>query len=541
MRIDTQKLSKQIAPYAPYFPYVFLVCSVFVAYGNVYGNDFLFDDGLLLTRNEFLLHWSSFGRLLTASTTDGAHIAGGFYRPIQNILYFIIYQLAGFSKFGFHLLNIILHATNVCLLYKLGSKLKFNKTASFLTAFIWGLHPLHTEAVTYMSATADPLYVLFCLLGLIIVLPEFTLNKIIKVLPIFILGLLSKESAVVFPALVVCCMFMTSKDPLKSKIYFSTWPLWILTIVYLSWRLTATDLDGPTTYARIFQEHDYYNLKIYSQDITIRFATFLATLPSYLSLIVWPQGLHMERDFMIYATYSSNAVIEGIVLLLLALTQVIFNSKKSGKPLSFGLLWFATVHFPDTGLLIPTNSLFLEHWMYLPTAGLFLGSAQTIYAYADKVKFPQFKTGVAALAFLSGSALGFCTFIQNNVWHDPITFYSHLFKYGAVSARAHNNMALAYMERHDYAKAFQEYKNAIATTDTYAETRYNLAVSLLNLPDADKHVSEAITNLERSLEIDPHFYRSYAALAKIYEHIGDHDKAVFFNEKADETLRTYHP
>ncbi len=517
-------------------PYLLLTLAVFAAYCNVYNNEFLFDDGLLITRNDLLHYWSNLGQLFTSSTTDGAHIAGGFARPVQIFLYFLVYQFAGESTVGFHLLNIVIHAANACLIYQLGKKLKFNLWASFFAALIWAMHPIHTEAVTYMSATADGLWAFFCLLGIVILLPDFSWSKIFWVLPIFALGLFSKETTVIFPLLVVICMYLTSDQRLNPKTYLKTWPLWVAAGAYTVWRLTTTGYDGPETYRKMFDYPEYYSLKMYSEHFELRFYTFLATLPAYLQLLVWPEGLHMERSFRIFLNFMLGPALVGCGMLIAAVTLVIFGRGKYSLPLSWGLLWFGAAHFPDTGLLLATNSLFLEHWMYLPTAGLFLGIAQPISLCLELPNLQKLKPYAATIAVIIAASLGTATFIQNRVWHDPITFYHHIFKYGVISARAHNNIALAYMDRKQVPEAIEEFRQAIAISDTYAETHHNLAVALLNLPDRLQHVGEAIDELNKALAIDPNFYRSYIVLSQIYTFIGDSDDATLNREKAEKFL-----
>src|SRR5271154_2856454 len=110
-----------------WIPYVVLVLAVFAVYGNVYENAFLYDDESLILKNIFLRSWHSIGAIFSTSITAGANIPGGFYRPLQILLYLIIYQFAGLSTPAFHLLNIGLHAANVCLVYLLGRKLRFSR------------------------------------------------------------------------------------------------------------------------------------------------------------------------------------------------------------------------------------------------------------------------------------------------------------------------------------------------------------------------------------------------------------------------------
>jgi tetratricopeptide (TPR) repeat protein len=334
-------------------------------------------------------------------------------------------------------------------------------------------------------------------------------------------------------------IYLTSDKRLDPRTYVQTWPLWIIAVLYVGWRLTAAGFDGPASYARIYEQTDYHSLKLYSEHFDLRFYTFLATLPDYLQLLVWPTDLHMERSFSVFADLWLTPVFMGAGILLLALGHIVFGRGSKNLPLSWGLLWFGASHFPDTGLLVPINSLFLEHWMYLPTAGLFPGIAQTVTLYLDKPRLEKLKPLLAGICLIVAAALGTATFIQNQVWHDPVTFYTHLFHYGVNSARAHNNLALAYMERREYTLAIEEFHKAIATSDTYAETRHNLAVSLLNLPDRDSHVDEAIANLNRALEIDPNFYRSYIVLSQVYAYLKDRTKADFYRQKAEALLNKY--
>src|ERR1700722_13693237 len=145
--------------------YFALILAVLIFYGNIYDNALLYDDEYLIQKNQYLRSWLSISEIFTHFVTDGAHRAGLFYRPLQNLLYLIVYQIGGVALLGFYLFNVFLHATNACLVYALGRKLKFQTMAVFFTALIWALHPIHVEAVTYMSATADTLSALFCLLG----------------------------------------------------------------------------------------------------------------------------------------------------------------------------------------------------------------------------------------------------------------------------------------------------------------------------------------------------------------------------------------
>ncbi|MDE1901184.1 MAG: tetratricopeptide repeat protein [Alphaproteobacteria bacterium] len=522
------------APLRRILPYAALALAVFAVYGNIWDNGYLFDDDLLITINSFIRSWSHFGDIWAGSTTGGAHIAGGFYRPMQITLYLLMYQLGGGSTVPFHALNLSLHIANACLVYRLGTKIGFKPWGVFLAALVWAVHPLHTEAVTYMSATADPLFTLFCLLGIIFLLPDFTWRKILAVTPIFILGLLSKETTAMFPLLVAVCMFSLSPDRTRWRLYARTIPLWAITLAYSFWRIHAHGFDGPQTYARLYALPQFATLKMYADHPVDRIYTFFATLPAYLELLIWPHGLHMERAFAIFTAWWQGPVLIGMTLFAAALAIIIYSNAAPdrNKALSWGLLWFGAAHAPDTGLLVQMNSLFLEHWMYLPSAGLFLGIGETA---ARALENKPRRYGIAA----SASALAFAlilsakTYAQNRIWHDPVSFYTNIFDHGEKSARSHNNLALYYGNLGDYADSLAQFEQAVAISDTYAETRYNMALIYLNMPgDADADRQQAIDNLNRAVHIDPSFFRAWEVLSRIYAVQGDKEKAAFCAQKA---------
>jgi tetratricopeptide (TPR) repeat protein len=531
---DTQNDDLLAAPLRAILPYWVLALVVFFAYSNIYDNVFLFDDDLLIKLNSFIHGWGHIGDILTGSTTGGAHIVGGFYRPLQILLYALAFNIGGGGTFWFHALNLALHIANTCLVYRLGIRLRFNPIGAFLAALIWGLHPLHTEAVTYMSATADPLFAFFCLWAVVVLLPDISSRKIWMVLPLFLLGIGSKETTVMFPLLVMACLFYINPARLNFRIYLRTWPLWAVSLIYTFWRTHTAGFDGPQTYAHFYGMPEFASLKMYADQPLYRLYTFFATLPNYLELLVRPMGLHMERSFPVFTSLWSVPSLTGLAIVVFAAAHIIYSCRSHrGMAMSFGLLWFAAAHAPDTGLLVPMNALFLEHWMYLPSVGLFLGVAQTLVQLTqDRSRFWAVACVVVALGF--ALQLSVMTYDQNKIWRDPSVFYNNIFVYGENSARARNNLALYYSDHGQYDESVEQFNEAIKSSDSYAETRYNLALTYLRISNQQENVSKAIENLQRSIEIEPGFYRSYQTLGDIYGLLlHDQEKADSYHAKAE--------
>jgi hypothetical protein len=476
-------------------PYYVLVLAVFIFYSGTYDNAFLYDDKYLILKNTYLYSWHSLGTIFQTTVNSGALRSGHFYRPLQNVLYLIIYQIGGESTFGYHLLNITLHAIDACLMYALGARLNFNRWAVFLATLIWAMHPIHTEAVTYMSSTADTLHTLFVLLGVIVLLPDFTPRKMAMAAGIFILGLMSKEAAIIFPLLVMSCIYLTSDKRFDPRTYLKTWPLWCVAIGYLALRFTYMPFNGK----------DLLNIDpvsgVYATHISLRIYTFLATIPYYLQLFVWPTGLHMDRDFAVRLDPWFPEIYAGVAVLIAAFAQIIWCRKQPRPALSWGMLWFAGAHLPQAGVLQPVNSLFLEHWMYLPSIGLFLGMGEALAQPLIRLKAAKI---AGVIAFVIALVFGYLTYAQNEIWHDPVVFYKNILDRGETSVRARNNLGIVYMERGEYGKALEQFQLSLKSSDLTPETHQNIASLLSKNLDGQEHLKEEIGELikrSRSIRI----------------------------------------
>lgn len=509
-----------------YWPYALLSLAALCAYSNIFNNSFLFDDEFLIVKNAFLRNLGSIPTLFITSSTAGFGGVDNFYRPLQLLLYVLTFQIAGLSPPAFHILNLLLHIINVCLIFRLAEKLEFKKTYALAATALWALHPLHVEAVTYMSATADTLHVTFLLSACLAWLSP-SRDKSLYSLGFFILALLSKESAIVLPPLLISLTFLNKERFPLFKNARDTWPLWLAAILYLVLRSTLLDFDN--TYHFFKQENDY------TRSFWVRLLTFFSVMPDYASLLFYPSNLHFERALNAHGYITDPPVLAGIVLLsLLAVVFAFCMRQEKTKPLAWGLVWFFVAYFPCTGLIIPVNSLLLEHWMYLPSIGLFLGAAQTL---ANFLIDENQKIVVAILAVIATVLLGLSTYDQNRIWATPISLYTNTLKYEEGSARLHNNLAMEYSTQGQNELALTHYKKAIALWDIYPQTHSNLG----NLLATMGHLDEAIAEHKRALELDPTFFRSALVLEKIYRLKGDKANAQKYHDLAQKIMPRYMP
>ncbi|MBU6475723.1 MAG: hypothetical protein KGL10_07530 [Alphaproteobacteria bacterium] len=534
-----------------------LIClAVLLSYASVWPNEFVFDDNVLIQANTFLKTPQGLFKIFTHLNGAGAGWHAGFYRPVPMAAHFFIYWFSypltvAFHMpltLGFHALNVALQALNGCLLLAFGVRAGFGKNAALAAALLWAVHPLHVEAVAYMNSTPELMCGTFCLLGLITLLPKeapadgvvdpqkaFTPRKIKLSLVPFALALLSKESAVVFPALAAATLFLISPERLRLSAYFRTWPLWLLSFAYtliIVFVILGHGMDGPLNLA---------DVSLYKSSVAVRVWTALGTLPSYARLIVWPKDLYFRREGKVFADPAHGRVLLGGALVLLAALQILWGRAKRGLALSFGLLWFAAAQSPNTGIATPIDAIISEHWMYLPTMGLFLGVAQSFAGlFRDK------KQAAALLVAALTTALGVATFRQNMVWRDMDTLYRNTARHGGGLTEMHGNEALFLMSRQQFGAARRQAQRALAGLpqnhgQASALMHMLMAMAWLHVapvggwaftPDAlrralpeARHVDEAVAELEESVRINPDDADTHAFLSIVYAFRGDKKQA----------------
>ena len=262
----------------------------------------------------------------------------------------------------------------------------------------------------------------------------------------------------------------------------------------------------------------------------------LAVIPHYVQLLLWPSPLYMKHLVDAASPWARIDLILGIVIIALCSLQILKQQTSASLPLSWGIIWFGAAFLPVFGV----EDIVYEHWMYLPTVGLFLGVAQTI-AIAQRNGPKVFRSRlVNVLPYAIACLLGGLTWRQNYIWRDEVSFYDNIIGQGNPAPEAHINLGAYYADLSDYKAALAQFEAAEnefeQTTDSYnADNRVtlenNIAMSLLKLPDGTTRREEAIQHLQKALEIDPDYYLALNNLAELYRQQGDKDLAEFYSRK----------
>ncbi len=559
---------------------IFLVAAGFFVFAFNLHNGLFWDDDDWIINNPAVhsLSWSNIKFWFTHNTLAGIGLKSNYYRPFLFFTFAINYVIGGIKPFGYHLLSNLIHIGNAILIFYILFLATRKKLVAFLTASFFLIHPLQTEAVTYISGRGDLLTAFFMLSALLLFfLAErrgFSWRSWQKWLSLvfLVLALLSRETAIIFPFLLaVFYIAFLSQDyflrALKNT-FFKILPYFVVVFSYGILRLTALNFKNTLNF--------YDQPNIYSSHLYVRIFTFLKVLLVYFKLLIVPTGLHMERSMdpqlslWNWPVLLGGLIVLGLIFLLFYLYPVRDRSPQDGRSRAFGgavsngvyrkepqslttnyqlqttnfrvwffgIGWFFVALAPVSGIT-PINALIYEQWLYLPMVGFWFVVS---YYLAELIVFlknnhRRILSGILVAALAGYSVFFIAQSIKRNVlWGKPIPFYEDILKYEPDSVRINNNLGNMYYNEKNIAKAEEFYRKAVAEEDIFPQPHFNLGSIL----QARSDFFGAVQEYKKALEIDPNFYYAYQNLASVYAQQGDLNNAALMLEKAKE-LRPQDP
>lgn len=490
----------------------FLIVAAFASYFPVLNGPFLFDDEFFIQKNESVRAFKV-KEIYTTGVTQGANIGGNFYRPNQQFAFAVINKIFGQKPLVFHAFSILCHALCAFLLFIFLAGLDFSRTGSLIGAALFLLHPIQTEAVSYISGLADPLSLLFLLSGLIFFAKALKENAAVKwfLLSVlfFVLALFTKENMVVFfPLALIVALFLHFSTQIKwqnkTTIWFGLFAL--LAFGYLVLKFTVFKFGDE---AGLTSEKN-----LYTENLHIRITTFFNILPEYFKMFLFPKNLNYEKPYTAYTELlNMRAFISLLAVAVFAYS--VYRIKK--KPVLFlATAWFFVAIAPFTGI-IPLNSMYLEHWLYVPIIGLIL----LIVLLYEFLAAKKISVGFAVVLIPVLLLFSVRTFARNKEWADVEKFYLNELKYSQDAIRIYNNLGMYYAGKKQYSKAISYYQKAIKKWDNFPQPHHNIANIYLDM----NRPEDALNELYNALRIDPNFLYSLDKLQMVYAAYGREDKA----------------
>ncbi len=424
------------------FAGLLILVAVFASYAPSLQNGFVWDDTALILRDPLIRSWrlipEGFNHFLFVDAT-----ASDFYRPVQRLTYTLDYAAFAFRPGPYHLTSLLCHAGAAIallffaeeLLLALSVETRRRHLIALLAALTWAIHPGNSSAVIYISGRADPLAAAFGFLGLYLVIRSLRAlgtNKTVILagaLIALLLSALSKEAGLIFPVLAIAFLALRRN---WSDLWKMAAVAALVFVTYASLRLAAEHIPPPVPRA--------------PTPALLKPILISRAVAEYAGLILLPLNLHMERDVdtrftgpddsrMTAAAWRELQTLLGIVLMA-ALAYWMIRARKRDPAVFMCLVFLAVSYLPVSGI-VELNATIAEHWLYLPSAFLFLAAALEIVGLLQS-KRQQRPIITAAVSVLLVMWLGFLatrTFIRTFDWKNQRTFLERTIARGGDSAR----------------------------------------------------------------------------------------------------------
>jgi tetratricopeptide (TPR) repeat protein len=480
----------------------------FVVYAPSINGKFIYDDKFLVKENTYVKSWANIGKAFTQDIGSGADQPFSFYRPLQLVTYMLDYSIWGLREFGYHLTNIILHVLASISVYWFVAVLLGNPLVSLITALLFVAHPLHTEAICYISGRADPLSTIFFMLAFIYYIKQTRKDDLayfILMILSYALSFLSRETCVILPALALLYHY-AFKVKIKWKLFI---PIAAMAVLYVISRYTVLaflikDLPIHTTALQ-------------------RIPGFFVALAGYMRILFWPLDLHMEYGAPIFPwNYFQVYIGIGVLVTILA----ILAWKRRSTVTFFGIAWFLIALAPVTNIYA-INAFMAEHWLYVPCIGVFILMANGIAWLSEKKNLRMIAALIIAALLIFYSAV---TIRQNEYWKDPVSFYERTLKYIKWNPKLYDNMGDALCAAGRDNEAIPYFQRAVELEPRYAGAYSNLG----NVYFKQAKYEDAFALYKKAVEIKPDFALGYNNLGNVCVVMGKYDEALAYYAKVIE-------
>ncbi len=468
-----------------------LALLVLVAYEGVRRCGFIsFDDDVFVYLNPYVRQGLTLAGLRWALGADllfeSAH--ADYWMPVTILTRMLDVQLFGLNAAGHHVVNAVLHAANVLLVFFMLDGLTGARWRSAFAAAVLAVHPLTVESVAWVTERKDVLSGLFWLLT-VIAYGRYASRRsggaYAAALAFMALGLMAKPTLVALPLVLLALDF---------------WPLrrWVavpaarLVVEKAPFFLLAAASAAVTVLSHARGGH---LASAAAAPLVSRMANALLALVTYLGQVIWPAHLAVFYPLTAGALISARTVA---ALAVLGLLSWILVRGASRRPyLVTGALWFLFALAPVLGLVQTGQQSHADRFMYVPLVGVAIVAAWGAGDLAAaRPSLRPLLPWLATAVLVVWTAL---TRAQVRHWETTVTLFSHAVAVTEGNTLAHMNLARALAARGDAAGAERHYREAIRIRPQDADARTGLGVLLMQ----QGRVLEALDEHEQARRLNP--------------------------------------
>ncbi|HEY4798410.1 MAG TPA: hypothetical protein VII99_04955, partial [Bacteroidia bacterium] len=390
---------------------------------NTLFNSYALDDAAVLTENNYVQKGlKGIPEILSSELFKGLKDKGAFsnltevrYRPLALVLFAVEYQFFGANPMVSHLINVILFALLIVLLYELLHKHLFRKGNTlfpFVVCLLFVVHPIHTEVVANVKSRDEIITFIFLLVSLTSFIKYSEARRTLHLIAglfCFFLALLTRETAVTFIAVLPLVLYFFANRNLKQSILFSI----LLLVVFGVYMLMRIKIVGFSYSSATDVLHSPFLLATHSE----AFATKVYILYRYLQLLIFPHPLSFEYGYnqIPYLQLASVKFIFSMILMV-ALSAFAFISFKKKPLFSFSIIYFFVTISVGSNFIIDLGTPMAERMLFQPSLA-FCMAASAVYMEIDK-RSKLFSNGIFIVILFLFSCK---TYLRNQVWKNNET------------------------------------------------------------------------------------------------------------------------
>jgi len=487
---------------SPRWPLLCALVAVLVHW-RAFGNGFALDDVRLVESNPAIASLAHLPRLFVEPYWNVAGENYGLYRPLTMASFAINRAILGAGPFGFHLVNVLLHAAAAALAWLALKRAGTHYGTALLGGCLFAVLPIHTESVANVAGRAELLAALFVLAAWI---AHRCANEAgasagrwqLGAASFYLAAILSKESAILAPVLFFADDVLRGRDaaPRRGKLLFGYATACAVMLALRGLALgvhqsaaATIPLDNPAAAAGWWP----------------RVLTALWVQLKYALLCLAPRQLVSDYSFDAIPVAHSPAdprVLLGVAFLAALVAAVVWGWKHS-RPVALAVIVWVVFFLPSANLLFPTGTIMAERLAYLPSLGacLAIGHFGAALAARQAPQDARRARPIVVVALAAVLVAGFAarTWVRIPDWKNNLALALADVATMPRSAKlqAGAGMFLAEAGRADEAE--DHLRRAVAIYPEYAQMHYNLAVLLARRGVRD----EAAAHLRRAIELAP--------------------------------------
>jgi Flp pilus assembly protein TadD len=538
----------------PLIHILLIVVLGFLVYSNTFNVPFVFDDiGLYIIDNPAIKDFQRFTDLSWLDTVlmDKSWREQFRNRIVGHFTFAMNYKIHGLDVRGYHIVNLLIHIFNALLVYRLvnitfktpffrssvttrpvSSVLQSDKLIALICALLFAVHPIQTQAVTYISQRLTSLAALFFLLSLFLYIKS-RLSESASYRYIFysialvstILAMKTKEISFTLPVVIALYEFMFFDNGIKKRIFYLI--PFILTMILIPLNLLSTNAGSFSEMISKVGEASKETTTIARSDYLF---TQFRVIIIYMRLFFLPANQNLDYDYPVYSSFLAPQVFLSFLFLLTIFgagaylfyrSRITHNESRYMRLISFGIFYFFITMSVESSF-IPIRDAIFEHRVYLPSAGFFLAVITAVVVIKNRINNRIADRAIVITFFLVIMAFAVTAYARNLVWQNEITLWEDVVKKSPNKARPHNNVGVIYRKQGRLDDAIKEYLIALKIAPDYADAHNNLGAAY----GQQGRFDEARKEFLKAIKIKPNNVSVHKNLAQIYEIQGLLDDAI---------------